>query len=186
MPGRNHLWHLVAAGGLLLLTACGDGTDGSGLTPSGNPGTAVVVMQPHLEVVRPGDVVEVAVLILDAEDAVSTPFKLRFDAQSMEFVGGAQGPFLTKGDAPVAFLAGVDRLQPGELTVGLSLLGVTEGVSGDGELCRLRFRILPGAGRGSDYLTLAPFANRIFAPGLREMPSEFRPLSLRYREQGDR
>ena len=145
-----------------------------------------MVMQPHLDVVRPGDVVDVTVLILDALDAVSTPFKLRFDAESMEFVEGTQGAFLTKGDAPVAFLAGVDRQQPGELTVGLSLLGVTEGVSGDGELCRLRFRILAGAGPGRDYLTLVPFANQIFAPGLREMPSDFRPLNLRYREQGDR
>jgi hypothetical protein len=186
MPGRWSLRHLVAAGGLLLFTACGAGDGGGLILPSADPDTAVVVMQPHLEYVRPGDVVDVAVLILDAVDAVSTPFKLRYDAEGLEFVEGSEGPFLAQAGAPVAFLAGQGGLEPGVLTVGLTILGTSHGVSGDGELCRLRFRVLPGSGKGNDYLSLVPFSSRVFASGLKEMPSEFRPLRLRFREPGDR
>jgi hypothetical protein len=186
MPGRLNLRHLVAAGGLLLLTGCGDGVGGGAISPSADPDTAVVFMQSQLDLVRPGDVVDVTVRILDAVDTVSTPFKLRYDAQGMEFVGGDQGPFLAQTGAPVAFLAAQDRVDPGVLTVGLTILGAREGVSGDGELCRLRFRVLSRSGNGSNYLTLMPFASRVFASGLKEMPSEFRPLRLRFRDRGDR
>jgi hypothetical protein len=186
MPGRWTLWRLVAAGGLLLLTACADGSGDGGLSPATGTDTAIVVMQPHLEFVQAGDVVDVTVYILDAVDAVSTPFKLRYNPQGMEFVEGVQGPFLAQAEAPVAFLAGVSHQDPGEVSIGLTILGGTEGVSGDGELCRLRFRILPRVGNGNDFLTLAPFASQVFAAGLREMPSEFRSLTLRYRVRGER
>jgi len=186
MPARWSLGHLVAAGGLLLLTACGDGSGGGVVAPSVDPGTAVMVMQPQLDLVHPGDVVEITVLILDAMDVVSTPFKLRYDALSLEFQEGIQGPFLAQTGAPVAFLAGQDSLDPGVLTVGLTILGAKEGAHGDGELCRLRFRVLGGAGEGKDYLSLVPFSSRVFASGLKEMPSDFRPLRLRFRKRGDR
>lgn len=182
MPGRGGYRHLLAAGSLLFAGCGGQGGEGF-IAPAPEEGTAVVLMQPAVEPVAPGQDVEVSVQILDALDAVSVPFKLRYDARYLEFQGGTQGPFMQDGDGQLIFLA---TAAGDTVSVGLALVGATEGVSGDGELCRLRFRVLPSAMDGDEYLSLIPFASQVYASGLQEMPSEFRPLRLRLRDRSAR
>ena len=125
-----------------------------------------------------GEVFTVDVQIFQASNVVSTPFKLRFDPSHLEYVSGTQGPFLAAG-GNVSFLAGLDSQQPGVLSVGLAILGAGPGggVDGNGTLCRLSFRVLERAGQAGS-TSIIPFSNKVFAPGLNELPSVFRSLTL--------
>jgi len=109
---------------------------------------------------------------------VSTPFKLRFDPSHLEYVSGSQGAFLAAG-GNVSFLAGLDSQQAGVLSVGLAILGAGPGggVDNNGTLCRLSFRVLPGA-QSAGTTSIIPFSNKVFQPGLNELPSIFRSLTI--------
>ncbi len=140
--------------------------------------TVVINMLPSAQSLAVGQVFTVDVQIFQAQNVVSTPFKLRFDPTHLEYVSGSQGPFLAAG-GNVSFLAGLDTQQPGVLSVGLAILGAGAdgGVDNNGTLCRLSFRVLEGA-RPAGSTSLIPFANKVFAPGLNELPSIFRTLAL--------
>jgi general secretion pathway protein D len=142
------------------------------------PQTVVMNMVPSSLSPAVGDVFSVDVQIFQASNVVSTPFKLRFDPSHLEYVSGSQGPFLAAG-GNVSFLAGLDSQQAGVLSVGLAILGAGPGggVDNNGTLCRLSFRVLPGA-NSAGTTSIIPFSNKVFQPGLNELPSIFRSLTI--------
>ncbi|MFQ5719741.1 MAG: secretin N-terminal domain-containing protein [Acidobacteriota bacterium] len=127
-----------------------------------------------------GDMIDLSVRIFGARNVVSTPFKLRFDPTHLRFVreGAVEGPFLRAG-GNVAFFANLDSQNPGVAVIGLSILGPQGGggVDGNGELCRLRFQVLPKAAEAGG-TNIIPFENRVFAPGLNQLRSFFPSISL--------
>jgi general secretion pathway protein D len=142
------------------------------------PVAAVLNMLPSNSAPAVGETVTIQVQIFQAQNVFSTPFKLKFDASHLEYVGGTQGPFLAAG-GNVSFLAGLDSQQPGVLSVGLAILGAGPGggVDGNGALCTLSFRVLEGAATAGT-TSIIPFNNKVFGPGLSEQPSVFRSLTL--------
>jgi general secretion pathway protein D len=154
----------------------GDAAEGEGEEP---PVAVVLNMLPSNSAPAVGEVVTIQVQIFQAQNVVSTPFKLKFDASHLEYVAGAQGPFLAAAGGNVSFLAGLDSQQPGVLSVGLAILAADAGggVDGNGSLCTLSFRVLEGAAT-SGTTSIIPFNNKVFAPGLNEQPSIFRSLTL--------
>ena len=65
------------------------------------------------------------------------------------------------------------------LSVGLAILGTGPGtgVSGDGDLCTLRFEVLDEAATAGT-TSIIPFNARVFSPGLQERPVVFPSLTL--------
>ena len=93
--------------------------------------------------VQVGDPVSVQVHIENAREVRSAPFHLVYPAHLLEFESASAGTFLAGPDADLIFMADGP---PGQVMVALSLLGGSEGASGNGELCTLNFRALT-AGR---------------------------------------
>jgi general secretion pathway protein D len=142
------------------------------------PQTVIMNMLPSAQSAAVGEVFSIDVQIFQASNVVSTPFKLRFDPSHLEYVSGSQGAFLAAG-GNVSFLAGLDSQQAGVLSVGLAILGAGPegGVDNNGTLCRLSFRVLDGA-QAAGTTSIIPFNNKVFAPGLNELPSIFRSLTI--------
>ncbi len=143
------------------------------------PEMVVLSMQPSNPAPAVGQQFDVVVQIFQARNVVSTPFKLQFDPTHLKYVSSAQGPFLASSGGNTSFLVGGDESQPGILSVGLAILGAGAGagVDGNGILCTLRFEVLPQAGAAGS-TSLIPFANKVFTPGLNELPTLFRGLTL--------
>ncbi|MFQ5670751.1 MAG: secretin N-terminal domain-containing protein [Acidobacteriota bacterium] len=163
----------------------GDGSssepaEGAGEQDQNQPQTVVLSMFPLNPAPQVGDVVDIVVRIFNARNVVSTPFKLRFDNTHLQYIpeGAVQGPFLSSG-GNVTFLAALDSQQPNVVTVGLSILspGPDGGVDGNGDLCTLRFRVLPKAAEAGS-TSILPFLNTVFAPGLVALPSVFPSLTM--------
>ncbi len=163
---------------VLLLPACSGDTKIQ-IIGGGGTGTVLLSMVPSDPTPAEGSIVSLTVTIMDADSVVSTPFRIRYDPARTEFVDGMVGSFLSSNGGNVSFLTGTDPTNPGVVTVGIAILspGPTDPVRGAGELCTLRFEILPGAAAGGG-LTLQPFNVQVYKPGLELVPSTFGPLTL--------
>lgn len=134
---------------------------------------------------RPGDIVDVAVMISKARNVVAATFKVRFDSKLLRHRPSlaAAGPFLESNGGRVSFLTGT---QPdgSSVTVGIAIIGAgpTGGVSGRGILCTLRFEVLPDIDR-ADPTQLIPFSYSVWAPGLVQLPSVFRNRTIAIRTE---
>jgi hypothetical protein len=169
-------WRLAAAA-LLTTSLSSCGSDYSLQVRSGTNFPATLAMVTADPAPAEGSTVAITVTIENAQDVVSVPFKLRYDETAVSFVDGTVGPFLAAGGGQVTFLTGTDPTNPGVLSVGLAILGGGPGVTGQGDLCTLRFEILPGAAAAGP-LTLQPFSVQVYAPGLKLLPSTFGLLTL--------
>jgi hypothetical protein len=91
---------------------------------------------------RVGDRIVLEVRIDGGANVGSVPFHLKYNRQVIEFVPpGVQGPFLSADGTNTVFLAN-DVGGGGEIVVGLSRLGGSEGVTGSGTLATFQFQAI--------------------------------------------
>ena len=161
----------------LAAAAC-DLFDNDGRRDAGPAAAASIVMVASTDRPAPGEFFDVVFTILSARDVVSTPFKLRFDPDIIRFeeTGSVVGPFLTSSGGNVVFIATLAGTGQDEVWVALSILGASAGVDGNGELCRLRFQVLPGTTAAS--ASLVPFEAFVLGVGLIQQPVVFPSLTL--------
>ncbi len=134
-------------------------------TASHGPTRVILAAEPGP--LAPDAELRVHVLIENAGGVASVPFHLRFDPRVLRFEQALQGPFMgSDGQAAIVMAA---PLSSGDVVVvGAARLGAVPGVSGSGEICTLRFRVLaPGA----TTFTFSEAAVR--APSGADLPASF-------------
>ncbi len=122
-----------------------------------------------------GDRVSLHVVIQGALDVGSVPFHLVFNPAVLRFEGSEQGPFLGSDGRQTAYLASTTS-SGDTVVVGLSRLGPGNGISGDGELCVLRFTAV-----GSGYAVLAFAHEKVRDSSNRIVPGVFQNASVTVR-----
>jgi general secretion pathway protein D len=108
-------------------------------------GPAVVSLIPNAQSFGVGDVIIVEVRVDNAQNVGSIPFHLRYNTDVLQFISPAgEGSFMNNDGANTVFLAS-DTGGGGEIVVGLSRLGVSEGATGAGSLATFQFQAVnPG------------------------------------------
>ncbi len=105
---------------------------------------------PSLKTVAYGKTVSLHVVLTGGEGITSVPFHLRFDPALFEFLGAHTGSAFLSSSLDPLLLASVNPERPGDLAVGLALIGDSRAFSGSGSLVVLDFRAI---GRGQADLT---------------------------------
>lgn len=148
---------LLALAVALLLAACGGGGGGGGPTAPPPPSSGISFTPagssagPAVALVAQSTTGGALVLRLEARgftDVYGLYFDLSYPNAVLSFQGATEGTFLSTGGATAFEIAE----EAGNLIVGLSRLGATPGVSGDGTLLTLRFS---GSGTGSGALSFS-------------------------------
>ncbi|MEP7009276.1 MAG: cohesin domain-containing protein [Acidobacteriota bacterium] len=142
---RKSGWSLVAIAAVFALTACGGGGGGGPTSPP--PPTPQIIFSPagtnpmNAVSLQEGVGTDANNLFLDVRaTSVQELYGLSFDLKVptlLRFTGRTQGTFLSAGGVQTAFQ--VTENPPGNLVVGLTRLGGTEGVDGSGVLMTLQF-----------------------------------------------
>ena len=105
---------------------------------------AKVRMNPVRPLFAVGDAVPVTVEISSGTDVGHVPFYVDFDPRVLRFDRGEEGPFLGLDGVSTMFVAAQSGAGD-SVVVGLSRLGQSPGIDGDGRLCVLYFvAIAPG------------------------------------------
>ena len=105
---------------------------------------------PSVPTVAYGKVMSVRVVLSGGEGITSVPFHLRFDPALLEFLGARTGSAFLSSSLNPLLLASVNPERPGDLAVGLALVGDSRPLNGSGSLVVLDFRAI---GRGRTDLT---------------------------------
>ncbi len=142
---RKSGWSLVTIAALFAFTACGGGGGGGPTSPP--PPTPQIIFSPagtnpmNAVSLQNGGGTDANNLFLDVRaTSVQGLYGLSFDLKVptlLRFTGRTQGTFLSAGGVQTAFQ--VTENPPGNLVVGLTRLGGTEGVDGSGLLMTLQF-----------------------------------------------
>jgi hypothetical protein len=91
-----------------------------------------------------GGILTLRVVMADGEDVGSVPFYLAFNPTVLQFDGAEEGDYLSRDGRATVFIA-TPSPDGATVIVGHSRLGAGDGAGGDGELCRLRFKVIgPG------------------------------------------
>jgi hypothetical protein len=88
----------------------------------------------------------VRVVLTGGEEITSVPFHLKFDPALLEFLGARPGSAFQSSSLQPLLLASVNPERPGDLAVGLALVGNSRSFTGSGSLVVLDFRVI-GHGR---------------------------------------
>jgi len=100
---------------------------------------AQVILSSPKAVYAVGEQVPIEIRVMGAQNVGSIPFHLRFNPQVLEFVAPAtEGDFMNSDGAPTVFVA-TPVQGGGEVVVGASRVGQTEGASGAGTLATMMF-----------------------------------------------
>ena len=128
---------------------------------------------PNAPEVAYGKVLTVRVVLTGGEKVTSVPFHLKFDPALLEFLGARTGPAFVSSSLEPLLLASVNPERPGDLAVGLALIGTSRSFTGSGSLVVLDFRAV---GRGRSDLT---FENSSVRGATSEaLPVEFANTSI--------
>ena len=131
-----------------------------------------VTIQPSTVTTTTGQAFSVQVVIDNGKDVGHAPFYLIFDPNYLEVLDVSQGGYLAQDGRQVSFLHSENNAT-GEIRVGLSRLGATEGVNGSGVLAVFTFKAKE---RGKSYLT---FTNcSVKNPRAENLPVEFLPAEV--------
>jgi hypothetical protein len=103
------------------------------------PGELHLAVIAHANAIAAGAIISVDVMASSRTAVVDAPLHLLFDPSVLEFVDATPGDFLTLGGSSVVFLANGTTV-PGEVAVAAGRVEREHGASGDGLLCRVRFR----------------------------------------------
>ncbi len=130
------------------------GSDPAQASPPGaelDTGTPTSIgLLPSDSILSPGQPLLVKVVLHGSPSMSSVPFHLRFDPEVLQFVGAHEGTaFLSTSLQPV-LLASVNPDRPGDLAIGLSMIGSPAQIGDSGEILELEFNAI-GSGR-SDLL----------------------------------
>ena len=137
-------------------------------------GPAVVRLAPSKATYAVGETVVVQVVIDNANNVGSTPFHLRYNSNTLQFLPpGAEGPFMESDGIDAVFLSS-DTGGGGEIVVGLSRMGAPEGISGAGTLAVFQFQaIAPGD------CSFAFTGASVKDPQARNLPAAFNTAAVR-------
>lgn len=131
-----------------------------------------VTIQPATVSANTGQAFSVQIIIDGGKDVGHTPFYLIFDPSFLEVIDISQGGFLAQDGRQVSFLHSENNAT-GEIRVGLSRLGATEGVSGSGVLAVVTFKAKE---RGKTYIT---FTNcSVKNQKAENLPAQFLPAEV--------
>lgn len=122
-------------------------SDPDGSQEAGPPRLSLV---PSASTVAYGKVMSVRVVLTGGEGITSVPFHLKFDPALLEFLGARTGSAFQSSSLEPLLLASVNPERPGDLAVGLALVGNSRSFTGSGSLVVLDFRVI---GRGRTDLT---------------------------------
>ncbi|HEV8699843.1 MAG TPA: hypothetical protein VGV60_01065 [Candidatus Polarisedimenticolia bacterium] len=117
---------------------------------SSESGGLRVSLVPSVPTVDYGKVMSVRVVLSGGEGITSVPFHLKFDPALLEFLGARTGSAFLSSSLNPLLLASVNPERPGDLAVGLALVGDSRTLNGSGSLVVLDFRAI---GRGRTELT---------------------------------
>lgn len=92
---------------------------------------------------RLGDTLELSLRAVDVQALYAYAFQLSYDPSQLRFVGADEGEIF-KASGPS--ILHVKPEKPGLVTVLGSLIGANDGVIGEGELMKLRFKLLANSG----------------------------------------
>lgn len=121
--------------------------DPDGSQEAGPPRLSLV---PTPSTVAYGKVMTVRVVLSGGEGITSVPFHVKFDPALLEFLGAHTGSAFLSSSLEPLLLASVNPERPGDLAVGLALVGNSRSFTGSGSLVVLDFRAI---GRGRTDLT---------------------------------
>jgi general secretion pathway protein D len=111
-------------------------------------GPATVRLVPSKPVYAIGETVVVQVVVDNAFNVGSVPFHLRYNTGVLQFLPpAAEGPFMSSDGANTVFLA-TDPGGAGEVVVGLSRMGATQGAEGSGTLAVFQFQAVAAGDAG--------------------------------------
>ena len=89
-----------------------------------------------------GEEFEVSVIVEDAVDMYAYGFEVKYKEDELSFIEASEGDFLKDGGSSV-FNSALKNSQAGNLLVAGSKLGeLSSGAKGDGEILRIKFRVL--------------------------------------------
>jgi hypothetical protein len=164
---------------VVALAGCGGGGSGNDIglpavEPPDTNGPTRVELVPTKIVYPVGERVVVEVAIENGRDVGSVPFHLMYNPDVLSFVSpAAEGPFMRSDGALTVFLA-ADSGGGGEIVVGLSRLGASEGASGSGTLATFEFDAIAGGD-----CEFAFSAHSVKDPQARDMPAGWSPATVR-------
>jgi hypothetical protein len=120
-----------------------DGASGGG-SGVGSPGTPplTLTLVPAPDDRSPSDRLRIQVVLSGAQEITSVPLHVRFDPEVLEFLGATTGRALEEGRLQPILLASVNSHRPGDLAVGLALIGGSGTFTGSGTVALLEFRTL--------------------------------------------
>ena len=131
-------------------------------------GTPRLSLVPSAATVAPGHVVSVRVVLTGGQMITSVPFHLKFDPALLEFLGARTGSAFLSSSLEPLLLASVNPERPGDLAVGLALIGDSRSFTGSGSLVVLDFR---ATGRGRSDLTFE--SSSVRGATSEPLPAEF-------------
>jgi hypothetical protein len=141
--------------------------------PPAEAGAPRLSLVPNTPEVAYGRVLTVRVVLTGGEKITSVPFHLKFDPALLEFLGARTGQAFVSSSLEPLLLASVNPERPGDLAVGLALIGSSRSFTGSGSLVVLDFRAI---GRGRSDLT---FENSSVRGATSEpLPVEFANTSI--------
>jgi len=111
-------------------------TDGIGTSDSTVPGTdaeARVWISPSRSVVATEEKAVFDIEITGADNVSAAPFYLNFDPAVIHVLDITEGTFLNSGGVATTFLSSINN-EDGQVIIGLSRIGTSEGASGSGTL----------------------------------------------------
>lgn len=125
-----------AAAGAPADPAPADASDGAADKTPGQLQLSVIASAAELAT---GAILTVDVMASSDRAVVDAPLHLTFDPNVVEFVDGTVGDFLAQGGSSVVFFAD-GQTHPGDVAVAAGRVERTQGATGGGLLCRVRFR----------------------------------------------
>ena len=154
------LFLLMAAGPAGCGGGGGGGDEGGGGSGSRPPQPVIqdplVSLSPKTKTVAVGATVTQTIEVTAMENAYYAAFDVTYDPQVLKHVGQLEGDFFSGTGTNISssmFQASLDDGVPGRLKVGITRLGTTTGVFGEGTLAVLTFEAV---GRGATTVAFAP------------------------------
>jgi Cohesin domain len=117
-------------------------TEGTSTNDDETPEALRLSLIPSRPAVSRGEIVSVRVVLTDARQITSVPFNVRFNPEVLEYLGAEAGPAFRSSSLQPVLLASVNPSRPGDLAVGLALIGSSGTYTGTGTLVVLQFRAL--------------------------------------------
>lgn len=142
-------------GFLVTLSLFGCGNEGGGGLPPTPPSSPKVLFSTPStsNTVNQGDTFTRTVEVRGVEKAFNAAFDLTYDPTVIQYVGAAEGPFLSRNRLDsTSFSTALQDGAQGRIVTGLTRLGRVDGVSGNGALVTLSFQAI---GLGSTTLAFA-------------------------------